>query len=104
MTLKEDGTKEVLSSFTFSLDSDIELFLHERATEFERISKARTYLICDEEKLRRGEIFIVGYFALSLKVLILPEEMSVHSRKEYDGFRGKIHGNPISVNFAIFYA
>ena len=25
----------------------------------------------------------------------MPEEMSVRSRKEYDGFRGKIHGNPI---------
>lgn len=95
MILKGDGTKEVLSSFTCSLDADIELFLHERAIEFEKISKARTYLICDEAKLREGEIFIVGYFALSLKVLILPEEMPVRSRKEYDGFRGKIHGNPI---------
>ena len=42
-----------------------------------------------------GEISILGYFALSLKVLILPDKMSVRARKEIDGYRGKIRGVPI---------
>lgn len=40
-------------------------------------------------------MLILGYFALSLKVLILPDDLSIRKRKEYDGFSGKIHGNPI---------
>ena len=38
---------------------------------------------------------MLGYFALSLKVLIVPDNMSVRARKELDGYRGKIHGKPI---------
>ena len=85
----------LLSAFKCSHDPDIENFLHNRAIDFENIAKARTYLICDADKMKLGEIVIMGYFALSLKVLILPEEMSIRSRKEYDGFSGKIHGQPV---------
>ena len=85
----------LLSVFKCSHDPDIENFLHNRAIDFENIAKARTYLLCDADKMKLGEFVIMGYFALSLKVLILPEEMSIRSRKEYDGFSGKIHGQPV---------
>ena len=84
-----DKVKELLASFKCSYDSDIENFLHNRAIDFEKSAKARTYLLCDDG------MKILAYFALSLKVLILPEEMSVRGRKEYDGFSGKIHGQPV---------
>lgn len=95
--LEEDKglIQSILSSFVCEKDADIELFLHNKSVEFERIAKSRTYLLCDEEKMEDGEILILGYFALSLKVLILPEKMSVRERKEIDGYRGKIHGLPI---------
>lgn len=69
--------------------------MYNKSIEFEKISKSRTYLVCDEEKLAEGIFSIIGYFALSLKVLILPDDMSVRGRKEIDGFRGKIHDEPI---------
>lgn len=87
--------QSVLSSFACEQDADIELFLHNKSVEFENISKSRTYFVCNQEKMEIGEISILGYFALSLKVLILPNEMSVRARKEIDGFSGKIHGVPI---------
>lgn len=95
--LEEDKElfQSILSSFVCKKDADIELFLHSKSVEFEKISKSRTYLLCDEAKMEDGEIFILGYFALSLKVLILPDEMSVRARKEIDGYRGKMHGIPI---------
>ncbi len=66
-----------------------------KAVEFEKIAKSRTYLLCDYEKIIENKIIILGYFSLSLKVLILPNELSIRERKELDGFRGKIHGLPI---------
>ena len=48
-------------------DEDIESFLHNRAIEFEKISKARTYLIVDADKLMAedSEFVICGYVANS---------------------------------------
>lgn len=91
----KDLLQGLLSSFVCEKDADIELFLHSKSIEFENISKARTYFLCDQKKLETGEFSILGYFAVSLKVLILPDEMSVRARKEIDGYRGKIHGMPI---------
>lgn len=74
---------------------DIQFFLQNRAAEFELLSKARTYLIIDEDKLHQGYFIILGYFSLALKTLLIPETLSNRARKELDGFSGKIHGEPI---------
>ncbi len=87
--------EEILSSFSCEMDADIQSFLHTKAVEFENILKSRTYFLCDPDKMEKGEFLILGYFTLSLKVLILPDDMSVRARKEIDGYRGKIHGIPI---------
>lgn len=75
----KDFLQSILSSFACYQDADIESFLHNKSVEFENISKSRTYLVCDYKKMESGEISILGYFALSLKVLILPDEMPVQS-------------------------
>ncbi len=94
---KEDDTSlnRILSSFSCDKDKDIEFFLWNKAVDFEKVSKSRTYLFCDYQEFSENPIVVLGYFTLSLKVLILPDELSVHARKELDGFRGKIHGIPI---------
>lgn len=91
---------QILSSFSCEQDEDIENFLHNRAIEFEELSKARTYLICDEEQiLEEGfcldQLKIYGYVAIALKILSVPEEWSNRKRKELDGLSAKIHGEPI---------
>ena len=40
---------ELLSSFSCEKDGDIEFFLHNKAIEFEKLSKTRTYLILNQE-------------------------------------------------------
>lgn len=85
----------VLGKFSCAKDADIENFIRNKAVEFEGLFKSRTYLLCDEEALVNNEWNILGYFSLSLKTLILPEDMSIRARKEIDGYRGKIHGIPI---------
>lgn len=91
---------QILSSFSCEQDEDIENFLHNRAIEFEELSKARTYLICDEEQISKegfclDQLKIYGYVAIALKILSVPEEWSNRKRKELDGLSAKIHGEPI---------
>ena len=92
--------RQILSSFSCEQDEDIENFLHNRAVEFEELSKARTYLICDEEQISEEEfcldqLKIYGYVAIALKILSVPEEWSNRKRKELDGLSAKLHGEPI---------
>lgn len=97
--LKED--KELiplLSSFSCKQDEDIEHFLHNRAIEFEKLSKSRTYLIFDEDELLTKDITeqtIYGYISLALKILTVPDSVSNRIRKELDGFSSKLHGEVI---------
>lgn len=97
MNLEEDEVllEQFLSSFSCTDDEDIESFLHNRAIEFEKLSKSRTYLVCDEEQLLNNSldyVTIYGYISVALKILTIPEEISNRMRKELDGFSAKIHG------------
>jgi len=101
--LKEDNDvlTQILSSFFCNKDADIEYFLKNRAVEFERLSKSRTYLICDEEQISASEfcldqLVIYGYISLALKVLSVPDGTSTSTRKKLDGLSGKMHGTPIN--------
>lgn len=79
------------------MDKDIESFFLNRAVEFESLSKARTYLVCDADQLKNGTkpLKIYAYFSLALKVLSVPDETSNRIRKDLDGYNAKIHGSPI---------
>lgn len=101
MTVEDrDLLIQILSSFSCEQDEDIENFLHNKAVDFEKLSKARTYLICDEEQITSDDfcldqLKIYGYVAIALKILSVPEEWSNRKRKELDGLSGKFHGEPI---------
>lgn len=43
-----------------------------------------------------GQLFILGYIAIALKVLHIPDGLSINARKNYDGYRGKSQGKPIT--------
>ena len=96
--LEDSVLSELLSSFSCVKDADIENFLHNRAIEFEKLSKARTYLVMDADDLTTGKDHpaIYGYVSLALKILTVPGEVSNRMRKELDGFSAKIHGQQIS--------
>lgn len=92
---------QILSSFVCKQDEDIEYFLYNKAVEFESLSKARTYLICDEEQLSEDgfcldQLTVYGYFSLALKILSVPETTSNRWRKELDGLSAKVHGKVIN--------
>ena len=100
-TKEDEGLlRQILSSFSCNKDEDIENFLHSRAVEFESLSKARTYLICDENQLMEtnfclDQIVICGYISIALKILSVPYDVSNRKRKEIDGLSAKIHGEQI---------
>lgn len=88
---------DLLSSFSCEKDKDVEIFLHNRAIEFERINKARTYLACDNNALlTEGKFVILGYFSVSLKVLELSDDLSNRKRKMLDGLSSKLHRKVIN--------
>lgn len=97
-SLEDNALSELLSSFSCAKDSDIESFLHNRAVEFENLSKARTYLVFDTADLENGKEHpaIYGYISLALKILTVPASVSNRLRKELDGYNAKIHGQQIS--------
>lgn len=95
-----DLLRQIVSSFCCEQDEDIENFLHNRAVEFEKLSKARTYLLCDEDQMISEDFYleqlkIYGYIAIAQKILTVPDDWSNRKRKELDGLNGKIHGEPI---------
>ena len=104
--LEDDKLKSLLSSFLCIYDEDIQNFLHNRAVEFERLSKSRTYLIVSEEQFENPEIAfdeftIYGYISLAVKVFTVPETTSNRQRQQLDGFSAKEHGKQIS-NFPCY--
>lgn len=90
---------ELLSSFSCSKDQDIEYFLQNRSIEFEKLSKARTYLVFDQHELEMNDsktpLTIYGYISVALKILSVPDDISNRRRKEIDGYSAKIHGEQI---------
>lgn len=76
------------------------MFLRDKAISFEELSKARTYLVIDGEQVDNPDVQlkdlrILGYFALALKVLSIPDDYSNRKRKELDGLSSKLHGEVI---------
>ena len=73
--MTEDNINNLLNKFSCSQDLDIENFLKEKAIKFERLLKARTYLILNEEELIDSNdisnVNIYGYFSIALKVLTI---------------------------------
>jgi hypothetical protein len=64
--------QELISIFVCEKDKDIENFLKERAINFEKLGKSRTFFIFDEEA---EEFRILAYFTIALQVLKVPEEL-----------------------------
>ena len=98
--LEDEVLKSILSSFSCIYDEDIQNFLHNRAIEFERLSKSRTYLVVSDEEFRNpkvmfDEITIYGYISLAVKVFTVPETTSNRQRQQLDGFSAKKHGKQI---------
>ncbi|MCL2053505.1 MAG: hypothetical protein FWG90_03560 [Oscillospiraceae bacterium] len=61
-------------------DKDVELFLKQKAFDFERRDKGRTYLVFDDNET------LLGYFTLTLNALPFSETVSKSKAKNIDGF------------------
>ena len=104
--VEDSKLKNMLSSFSCVYDEDIQNFLHNRAVDFELLSKSRTYLIIDKEQFQKpgiklDELTIYGYISLAVKVFTVPETTSNRQRQQLDGFSAKEHGKQIS-NFPCY--
>ncbi|MGB4590325.1 MAG: hypothetical protein WBI17_14000 [Clostridiaceae bacterium] len=90
----EEKTQKLISIFVCEKDLDIENFLKDKAIKFEKLGKSRTFFIFDENA---DEFKILGYFALSLQVLKIPEGMiSGNKVKKLDGLSANMRGNRIT--------
>jgi len=77
---KLDYLHVTISQFSCQ-DDDVETFLKNKAVEFERRNKSRTYLIIDDV-----DNILLGYFTLSLKALAFGDSVSKSIIKSIDGF------------------
>jgi hypothetical protein len=59
--------------------------LKNKALDYEKTAKGRTYLIVNSNSLEEKTIEILAYFTLALKTLYISEEVSNTKRKKLDG-------------------
>ena len=104
---------EAMNNFTCR-DKGVELFLKQKAFEFERRNFARTYMLLDVFEALKCNIVISAYFTLSIKVLHFLPILSKRKVKQIDGFskdassvgavligqlgKDSVYGNTISGN------
>jgi hypothetical protein len=74
-----------MNNFT-CLDNGITNFLKNKAVEFDKRNKSRTYLLLDIDAFLAGDITILGYYTLTMKNLPLSRELSKSLVKKIDGF------------------
>ena len=67
----EEGTGEMLSSFTCSKDPDREPYLHDKAVMMEKKAMSRTYVAVTKD------LRIVGYFSVGMKCMGVPDGVSI---------------------------
>ena len=70
------------------------------------LKKILSTFTCNRDKLDKkdfclDQLLICGYITLALKVLSVPPETSINTRKKLDGLSGKIHGKAIE-NFPCY--
>jgi hypothetical protein len=68
------------------MDKEVEDFLKNKAFDFYKRHKSRTYLIIDAERILEGEVLIYGFYTLTIKTLELNEGLSKNTIKRIDGF------------------
>lgn len=82
------SVKEVLSSFV-AVNSpskdDVESFLKNKAIDMEEKGQSVTYLMLNDEKLKKDEYVIDGYFTLAIKAFEFCGDLSKKGRKRISG-------------------
>ncbi|MCL2815301.1 MAG: hypothetical protein FWD23_11940 [Oscillospiraceae bacterium] len=88
------GTEEEIDFFEaiknfVCQDKDVEKFLHEKAVDFDRRNKSRTYLLIDSNS--KDEVKILGYYTITLKNLPFTENVSKSMIKRIDGYSNNVN-------------
>ena len=70
-------------------DKDVEKFLKEKALDFDKRNRSRTYLLIDSDN--DDEILILGYYTITMKNLPFNETVSKSMIKRIDGYSNNIN-------------
>jgi hypothetical protein len=92
----EKSVREAINGFSCK-DKDVEDFLKNKAFDFEKRNKSRTYLVVDKDKYVAGEFALLAYFTLSLKSLEFRDDLSKSKVKDIDGFSKDVKGVAIAL-------
>ncbi len=105
----EEEINEVISEFNCSKNADVLNFIKNKAIQYEKINKSRTYFILDEDSIEKGVLNILAYFTIALKVLSIKtirspdNEIKVSNNKirKLDGLSAK-RNNEIIEDIPVF--
>lgn len=78
----EEKAKKTLTSFFCSKDSDIQDFIQSKIGRFEDRSICRSYLILDRKNRDDENFYILGFFALALKILTVDQDKLTRKQKK----------------------
>lgn len=82
----EEVFHSIINEFECQLNEDVELFLRDKAIQFERMDLSRTYLVYAKYK---GKNTLVGYYALAMKDLTLRTGVSGNKRRKISGYKDR---------------
>jgi len=92
---QEKDVEKFIDNFSCPRDYDVETFLKKKALLFQSKNKAKTYFILTDDSNMEDRTDILAYFALSMKVLHIPEKLSKNQRKKIDGLYNSISEIPV---------
>lgn len=78
----EEKAKKTLNSFFCSKDSDIQDFIRNKMEIFDDRSICRSYLILDRKNSNDENFYILGFFALALKILTVNQDKLTRKQKK----------------------
>ena len=87
-TEDEQYFAEAIKNFSCK-DADVEKFLKEKAIDFDKRNRSRTYLLIDDDN--KDEIIILGYFTITMKNLPFRETVSKSMIKKIDGYSNNVN-------------
>lgn len=86
--LGEESVSELLSSLSVSRNQDVHKFITKEAIKYEKSGNARSFIFMSDA------LEPLGFVALALNVVVIPEEISSTKRKKITGY-GRIFSDAV---------
>lgn len=80
---------EAFKKFSCQREHDLEDFLLRKAVTYENMGFGKTYLVIDEDRLRKGEFVVVAYFTIAQRAIDISQMSGKKKRRFLGNYPGR---------------